>query len=274
MPPKKERKPLKTDAVSIIVYIVIGVLLYYIIGILTKITYYLLAFPLTIQFRDRVFVQNPLAIILNIIFALLYSQFLIFIVNFIFVVVIVCVAFIYIIWSIFKDIFIIGAIIRASFPFKEFDEAGIFTLIDNIWLYISKVLPSSILKASILIYAELLLFAKNKIVDFVLLANPEAKVGGETIDEVVAKLKESSGVESFENIKKPNNVFFERTKEMIEQKQIADAYKTTISVKPNMDMSDRMYISFQNELNKMQMPLNNIENITKNEVAAATFNVE
>jgi hypothetical protein len=278
MPPKKERKTLNTDVISIIVYIVIGVLVYYIVGILIKITYYMFSFPILIPFRETVFINNPIAIILNIVYAILYSIPLLFFVHTIFMIVVIIVFIIYIIWSLLKDVFIIGGIVRSMFPFKEFDEAGIFTLIDNIWMYMTKILPTNVLKAFVLTYAELLLFAKNRIIDFILLANPDANVGGETIDEMIQKLKESSGVEAFTNAdtntKKLTNTFFENTKKSMEDKNIADGYKASVSITPDMEMTDRMYITFNNELKKIQIPFNNLQNTVTNEISTATYNVE
>lgn len=271
---KQEGSTLKTDAISIIVYIVIGVLLYYIIGILLKSGYLFLTLIQVYEFRDWVFVRNPIAMPLNFIYAIIYSMLAMMFMHTIFMIVLVLVVVIYVIWSILKDVFIIGSIIRSSFPFQQFDEAGIFRLIDNILIYISKVLPKSALKAILLIYLELLLFAKSRIIHFIQLANPDAKVDGQAFDEFAEGLKAANGVETFENKKKPTNIFFETTKQSIEQKGIADAYKSTISVKPNMNIIDRLSISFQNEMNKTQIPLNNVESTVTNEVSKALYNVE
>lgn len=274
MSSEKEREPIKTDAVSIIVYIVIIVLLYYIIGILLKTGYWFLTLIQVYDFRNDVFVNNPLAIILNIIYEFIYSMPAMMMIHSIFMIVLVLVVVIYVIWSVLKDVFIIGSIIRSSFPFKQFDEEGIFRLIDNILIYISRILPKNALKAILLIYLEMLIFAKSRIINFIKLANPEATVNGKEFDEFVARVKESSGVETFENKKKPTNIFFETTEKSIEQKGIADSYKTSISVKPNMDIVDRLSISFQNEMNKIKAPINNIESTVTNEVSKTLYNVE
>ncbi|WP_396189571.1 hypothetical protein, partial [Flavobacterium sp.] len=203
---------------------------------------------------------------------------LLFGVHTIFMFVLIIVIIIYIAWSILKDVFIIGSIVRGMFPFKEFDEAGIFTMIDNIWMYLTKILPTSVLKAFVLTYAELLLFAKNRIIDFILLANPDANVGGESVDEMIKKLKESSGVETFvnadANTKKLTNTFFDHTKEGIAHKNIADSYKTSNPIRPDMGITDRMYITLNNEMNKIQIPFNNLQNTVTNDISAATNNVE
>ena len=274
MPAKKEKRYLKKDAISILVYIIVGILLYYIIGILLKISYLFLGLPPFCPFRNNVFINNPLALLLNFIHAILYSTPILIIMHTLFMIVLVIVFIIWVIWIILNKIPIFGPAILGSVPpFREFEEAGIFRLIENISKYISVVIPKSILQGLVLIYIELLSFSKERITDFILLANPDAELNDKTFDDIISTIKSASGVETFEN-KKPDNMFFKKSKEAIEEKNVADNYKSIISVKPNMDITDRLMISFENEMNRVQVKLDNIPNNVKNDVAAAMYNLD
>jgi hypothetical protein len=273
MPPKRQ-STIKNDAVSFIVYIIIIILLYYIIGILVSTIILTLTIPIFVPFRKWFFDDNVLNIIPYILWKVLYSTTVIVSVHSVFMIILILVIVIYVLWIILKKIPIFGQLIIGIFyfPFGAFEEHGIFGLIDNILGFISMYMPDYFLKGIASIYLELLKFAKNKIVDMILFANPDAEIQDQQMDQFIEFVQKKT-IESFENKKKIKNKFFSDTTKSIEEKSLADFYKTMTPVTPDADDFDRFMTTMNNEITKVQNKIDNTPNNIKSDIAASTIDI-
>lgn len=254
---------MKTDPISIIVYIIIIFILYYCIGIIIKVIYWYLLIPPFSYFREYTFgTSNPAMIIPTLIWSVLYSTVAIVCITIIFVFILVVVFIIYIIWMILNKIPIFGPIILATVPpFRQFEEAGIFKLIDDMGEAVAKWLPKSFVKMLGRMFMILVRFTKDKIIDIAKLIKPELELKPSEIDAIL------DGMEGFANPEDAKNLHKIMSLEALEQRNLADRYRSLASITPDMSEQDRMSIIFDNEVKKMQIQFDNMNNNIKLETA-------
>ena len=201
----------------------------------------------------------------------MYSTVAIIWVTIIFVIILVVVFIIYIIWLILNKIPIFGPIILSSVPpFKQFEEAGIFKLIDDMGEAIARWLPKSFVKMILRMFMILVRFTKDKIIDIAKLIKPELELKPSEIDAILDGMdkpkKETK--EGFENKEtEAVNVHKKLSLEALEQRNLADRYRSLASITPDMSEQDRMSIIFDNEVKKMQIQFDNMNNNIKLETA-------
>lgn len=248
---------MKTDPISLLVYAVIFLMLYIFIGIIVSVFIMILSLPIFIPFRKYTFDNNPLNFVPFALWKICYATTILCIMCSIFAVVMFFVLIIYIIWKILKTFGIIGDLfINIIPPLKQFDDAGIFKLIDNMIGY----LPLPIFKMITSMFVELIRFTKDKIIDIATELVPSIKLEPSKIDELLSKVKENN-VEHFENA--PVSPFITNTKDSIKQNNNAEKYKNNISILPDMEMSERLKIVFNNEFKKIDTQLRNIQDDIK-----------
>ena len=281
----KQAPTLKRDPISILVYIIIILILYFLVGILLNIIYATMLFAPFNAMRTNVFDNNPLHFIPRRIYAMLYWQPILTVMTAVFNYIMIFIILMYIIWKILQMIPLLGPALLAIIPpFKQFEDAGIFALIDNIVEAIAKFLPKSIVRMFRSIFIDMLQFTKDKITDIVLIINPKLELDESQFDTFIKDMKKKnmegfqvsgsegfriSGGESegFQNEKKTVNLFKQLTEESLNQKNLADKYKGLESVKPDMEMTDRMYSTFNNEIKKINIQLGNTPNNIKMQMA-------
>jgi len=254
---------MKTDPISIIVYIIIGIILYYCIGIIVKLLYLYLCIPPFSYFRKYTFgFNNPLMILPIIIWSILYSTFVLIAITSVFVIILVVLIIIYIIWIILKKIPIFGPIILETVPpFKQLEEAGIFQLITDIIDTIARWLPKSVVKMFGKLFFIIVKFTKDRIIDIAKAIKPELELKPSEIDNML------SSMENFANPQDTVNVFKQKTLQYIDERNLAETYKSLISITPEMSEYDRMNVIFQNEAKKMNIQLGNVSYNIKIETA-------
>lgn len=262
----------KRDPISIMVYVIIVLIVYFIVGILIKLVYTSMLLPPFRAMRVNVFDQNPLNFPARFVYSILYAQPLLSVLTTIFNYIMLFIILIYIIYKILQMIPLLGpALIAIIPPFRQFEEAGIFGLIDDIVTNIAKFLPKSVARMFRGIFIDVLQFTKDKIFDIVLLINPKLELDESTFNNFMREMKtknmEGFVVQEKPKLEKPKNMFLVETEEAMKQKNLADKYRGVDSITPDMEMTDRMYATFNNELKKMQIQLGNTPNTIKMQLA-------
>lgn len=263
---------LKMDPISIIVYLIICIILYFCIAIIFKIIYLYLLLPPFSKFRIHTFDQDPLMIIPLLLWDIIYATPVMIFMNTVFVIIIIILLVLYILWIILKSIWLIGPIFLALPPFKQLEDAGIFQLIDDMKNAIITWLPKSIVKMLGRLFMLIIKFTKDKIIDIVKFINPGVKLESSKIDEILDSMNKSgiekfeNNVEKFENKDVPN-LFRIDTNTAINQKNDADRYKNLEIITPDMQIYDRTYIIFNNEMKKINLQLYGISNNIKADLA-------
>lgn len=270
---KKLKKPptLKRDPISIMVYVIVALILYFLVGILLKIVYLSMLLPPFNAMRNNIFMNNPLHFPARFVYDLMYHQAILSVLTTIFNYITLFIMLLYIIWKILQMIPLLGPALLAIIPpFRAFEEAGIFALIDDILGDIAKYLPKSVVKVLRSIFIDMVQFTKDKLTDIILLINPKVEIEEGQFDKFLADMErknvEGFAVESFTNTK-PINQFVKDTEESMAQKNLADRYKGLESVKPDMEMTDRMQTTFNNEMKKIRIQLDNTPNTIKMQLA-------
>lgn len=247
---------MQTDPISIMVYIILFIILYFCFAIIFKICYLYLSLPPFAAFRTYTYDWGqPLMFIVLGIWELLYWTPVMIAVAVIFAIILLIIIIIYVIWLILKNIPIIGFVIIATVPpFRQFEEAGIFKLLEDIQNAVVKWLPKNVAKMFGRIFLIIVKFTKDKIIDIAKLIKPDLQLNSSEIDVILGK-------EAFEN---PTvDIHRENTSKAIDMKNEADKYKSLDSITPNMEMQDRMSVIFNNEAKKIQITLNNTPNNMK-----------
>lgn len=255
---------MKTDPISILVYIILGIILYYCIGIIVKILYLYLCIPPFSYYQKYTFgFNNPLMILPIIIWSILYSTQVLILVTAVFVIILVVLFIIYIIWIILQKIPIFGPVILDNVPpFKQFEEAGIFQLITDIMDTIAKWLPKSVVKMFGKLFLVIVRFTKDRIIDIAKAIKPDLELKPSEIDNIINKMENFANPE--DNIA---NLYKNNTLKYIDERNQAETYKSLISITPEMSEQDRMNVIFQNEVKKMDIQFNNMNNNIKLETA-------
>lgn len=253
---------MKTDPISILVYIILGIILYYCIGIIVKVLYLYLSLPPFSYFQMYTFgTNNPIMIIPNILWSIIYSTQLLLFVTVVFVIIMVVLFILYIIWLILQKIPIFGPIILSAVPpFRQFEEAGIFQLISDVLETISTWLPRSIVKMFGRLFLVIVKFTKDKIIDIAKAIKPDLELQTSDIDVVLNKM------EKFEN-QEIKSLHKADTLEYINEGNLAEKYKSLTSITPELSEIDRMSIAFNNEVKKMDIQFQNIKKNIKIEMA-------
>lgn len=255
---------MKTDPISLLVYAIIFLMVYIFIGIIVSVSIMILSLPFFIPFRVHVFDSCPLNVFYPL-WKIFYATTVVAIMVAVFAVVMFFVIIVYIVWKIFKPIPFIGDIIIDVIPpIKQFEQAKIFELIDNMISY----LPLPFGKMITVMFVELISFTKDKIIDFAMLLVPSLKLEESQIDVLLDKIKHRN--ESFENKRTSENIesfenktFISDTKISMNQAHHANKFKSVESILPNMEMTDRMQIAFNNEYKKIELQLKNTPNNIK-----------
>lgn len=271
MAEKKKPPTLKRDPISILVYIIILMIVYFLLGFFIKIVYYTMLLPPFTAMRVNVFEKNALHFLPRITYDILYWQPILSLMTTIFNHVLLFILIVYVVWKILLMIPLLGpALIAIIPPFRQFEEAGIFGLLDNIVDNVAKILPKSVVRMFRAIFVDMLKFTKDKITDIVMLINPKLEIDESKFDKFIADMKRKD-LEGFANNKptppKPVNAFLKNTEVSLNQKNLADKYRGMQSVKPDMEMTDRMYATFNNEIKKIQIQLGNTPNHIKMQMA-------
>lgn len=253
---------MKTDPISLLVYIIILILLYVFIGIIVSTFVMIMYLPFFSGFKKYSFTNNPVWIVFfQLPYKILYSVTMIVIMTIVFVIVLFFILVVYVIWKFLLTLGPIGGILIPIIPpIQQFKDAGIFDLIDNIISY----LPLPFVKMSLSIFIEMISFSKDKIVDIAKAINPAIEIDADKIDEILLKIRAGDNVEKFENDKeKSKNIFVKNTEKSISQNALAEKYKSAKSISLDTDMSERMSTIFSNEFKKIQIELNNTPNSIK-----------
>ena len=263
---------MKTDPISILVYIIIGIILYYCIGIITKVCYLYLCIPPFSYYRQYAYDSNPVMILPNILWSILYAVPVIVAISCVFAILLFFILLMYIIWKVLQMIPIFGFIIINTVPpFKQFEEAGIFKLIDDIGATIVKWLPKSVVKMFGRLFLVIVKFTKDKIIDIAKAIKPDLELKPGEIDAILEKEafvnKEEHFINKDEAEKEAKNLHKLQSLEAIDQKILAERYKSLTSITPDMGEQDRMSIIFNNEFKKIQVQLNNTSDNIKIEMA-------
>jgi|688.fasta_scaffold444774_2 hypothetical protein len=249
---------MQTDPISIMVYIILFIILYFCFAIIFKICYLYLSLPPFAAFKTYTYDWGqPLMFIVLGIWELLYWTPLMIAIAVIFAIIILVIVIIYVIWLILQNIPIIGFVIIATVPpFRQFEEAGIFKLLEDIQNAIVQWLPKNVAKMFGRLFLIIVKFTKDKIIDIAKLIKPDLQLNASEIDVILGK-------EAFENPTEAVDIHRENTSKAIDMKNEADKYKSLDSITPNMEMQDRMSVIFNNEAKKIQITLNNTPNNMK-----------
>ncbi len=253
---------MQTDPISILVYAILIIILYFCIGLIMKICYLYLLLPPFSAFRNYTYDWGqPLMFLPLALWEILYCTPAMLVMAIILTILLLVIIIVYILWLILKNIPIIGwVIIEAVPPFKQFEEAGIFKLLEDLQTTIATWLPKNVGKMFGRIFLIIVKFTKDKIIDIAKLIKPDLQLNPSEIDAILAK-------EGFQNPEKPVDEFKKGTLEVLDMKNQADKYKSLQSITPDMEMQERMAAIFENEAKKMQITLNNTPNNIKIEMA-------
>jgi hypothetical protein len=253
---------MQTDPISIMVYAILIIILYFCIALIMKICYLYLLLPPFSAFRQYTYDWGqPLMFIVLALWEILYCTPLMIAMAIIFTILLLVIIIVYILWLILKNIPIIGwVIIEAVPPFKQFEEAGIFKLLEDLQNTIALWLPKNVGKMFSRIFLIIVKFTKDKIIDIAKLIKPDLQLNASEIDAILGK-------EGFKNPEEGVDAFKKGTLEAIDMKNQADKYKGLQSITPDMEMQDRMAAIFSNEAKKIQITLNNTPNNFKIETA-------
>jgi hypothetical protein len=228
-----------------------------------KICYLYLLLPPFSAFRQYTYDWGqPLMFIVLGVWEVLYCTPVMIVMAVIFTILLLVIIIVYILWLVLQNIPIIGwVIIQTVPPFKQFEEAGIFKLLEDLQNTIATWLPKNVGKMFGRIFLIIVKFTKDKIIDIAKLIKPDLQLNASEIDAILGK-------EGFQNPEENVvNKFKQNTLEVIEMKNQADKYKSLQSITPDMEMQDRMVAIFQNEAKKIQITLNNTPNNFKIETA-------
>lgn len=252
---------MQSDPISLMVYAILFIILYFCIALICKICYLYLLLPPFSAFRQYTYDWGqPLMFVVLALWEILYCTPAMLCMTIIFTILILVIIIVYILWLVLKNIPIVGFIIIQTVPpFRQFEEAGIFKLMEDLQNTIAKWLPKNVGKMFGRIFLIIVRFTKDKIIDIAKLIKPDLQLNPSEIDAIL-------GREAFEN-EKAVDIHKKGTLEVIDMKNEADKYKTLESITPNMEMQDRMSVIFNNEAKKVQINLNNTPNNIKIELA-------
>jgi len=268
---------MKYDPISIMIYVIIIIIIYVVLGIILKFFEYYLMLPIFNDFNEYV-LNHSLLLFPRILYAILYSTYLIIFVSAIFAAIIKFLIILYVLRFILLFLIPvfpipIGVIMYAIIPpFVQFEEAGIFTFIDNIIASVFKSFPSLEKKAQDIIQITTS-FTKDKFLDLVKEANPNVELDNSQFGKVFVerfingnedskksfneKLKESKEkikefIENFEEKPNKNSQFYNSTKKAMSQALDAETYKSYDSTFPNMSYVEIMTTALNNSVNSFK----------------------
>ena len=169
---------LKLDFISIIVYACIIIVLYHIIFMLGWFWVAFLSLPGLSQFRIGVFEKPWYMQIKSAVWGIIYSRYIFAIMTVIFAVLLIIILICWFIYGILLPIpFGIGLLlIEVIPPLKAFEQAGFYRLVDDSIDVFGKFMPINWFVAILMWFLNLQRFCVERIIDLVLLINPDVEL--------------------------------------------------------------------------------------------------
>lgn len=286
---------IKLDPISLVVYAIIIIIIYFVVGIVLKMIELFLLLPVFNDFNNLVIMHVAL-FPLRLLHSILYATTVVVNMAILLTIIIFVLLVLYLLRFIFLKIvpiiilpfppFVLpfGIVIYNTVPpFKQLEDAGIFKLMDDIGDAIINLFPS--IGKFFLKFIEInITFSKDKFLDLVKTINPSLELDRKQFDKVfierfVDKNKDKSVAEIYKSshgqIKdileffdekqkedaKEKSKFYIETKKALEQAVAADSYKSYKSSLPNMTYIDKMTTSFNNKSDSFSKTLFSITDI-------------
>jgi len=260
---------IKNDPISIMIYIIIGIIIYFVLAGIFKFFEYYLMLPVFVGLEPVI--NHKLLFIPKIIYSIIYSTQVIVFLSIILAIIVIVLIFLYIIRFILLFMIPsfpipIGIILYEVIPpFKQLDEAGIFKLIEDIISTVFKFFPFLQLTV-IKIIKILIIFSKKNFIDLIKELNPDLDLDNSEFskifieefmnddnkdkkaDDIIkeSKKKITEYIENFEESSKQNSKFYDDTKKAMENQLAAESYKSYDSVLPNMNLINIMTTALNN----------------------------
>jgi len=286
---------IKMDPISLLVYVIIIIIIYFVIAFVTKIIELYLLLPIFNDFNQLV-IMHPVLFPLRLLHSILYMTQIVVFMSILLTIIIFILLILYLLRFIFLKIvpvlilpfppFVLpfGIVIYNTVPpFKQLEDAGIFKLMDDIGDAIINLFP--FIGKFILKFIELnVVFSKDKFLDLVKAINPSLELDRKQFDNVfierfVDKNKDKSAAEIYKESlsqiqdiveyfdekqkqdTKEKSQFYIETKKAIDESILADNYKSYKSTLPNMSLIDNMTTSISNKSDTFSKQLFSIVDI-------------
>jgi hypothetical protein len=191
----RERKPLKTDFISILIYIAIFVILYYAFFIIAYFYIVFTSIPGTTYFRKEVF-EDPLYMKVKTgVWEGVYSRPIFSVLSILLILILILILICWFFYALFLGIPLgIGwLLIEAIPPLKRFEQAGFYRLVDDSIDVVGKFMPVNWFVAFLMWFLGLQRFCTERIIDIALLVNPDLDLEPskfiQNIDEIQSDIK-------------------------------------------------------------------------------------
>jgi len=261
---------IKYDPISLLIYIIIIIIIYFVLALIFKFFEYYLMLPIFNNFNLYI-MRHSLLLIPRLIYNIIYCTQAVVFASVALSVIVVVLIILYIIRFILLFLIPnfpipIGVIMYYAIPpFVQLDDAGIFKLMDDILTALFKYFPF-LQNIIINIIKILTIFSKDKFLDLVKEINPNIDLDKSQFNKVFierfmndenkdkdikdilkdSKIKMKEYIESFEEKSNQNSAFYNNTKKSMKQALDAETYKSYDSILPNMTLIEIMTTALNN----------------------------